>query len=245
MQVQITRLIGHSNFASVHNPAHVQLSKAAKTILSLGQGFVPSQPRSSCTSALHIHASVKDFSWRIYWNWLYRLRGDRRCPPFFVRKIAAVQHWTPTYPSSRVRVGIQLLKRYLLAKWAYAFRGYFDQKKSLPRAAIMAISALRCNPHIIIRPADKNMGLCVVKRDWYIQKCLEHLLSSRDFIEIPSIAMPMAIEYTKTRLDFLLSSLRTLYKKRSWLLPKNDFNLTLSIFRIPTVDQNAFRHFTV
>jgi hypothetical protein len=75
-----------------------------------------------------------------------------------------------------------------------------------------AITALRCNPHIIICPADKNMGLCVVKRDWYVNKSLDHLLSSRDFVEIPEVAVSTAMEHAQSRLRCLLRSLGVMLK---------------------------------
>jgi hypothetical protein len=86
-----------------------------------------------------------------------------------------------------------------------------------------AITALRCNPHIIIRPADKNMSLCVVKRDWYVNKCLDHLLSSRDFVEIQEQCLRLWIMH-QSRLRHLLRSLGVMLK--NGLL--NAFRLRLS-----------------
>jgi hypothetical protein len=78
--------------------------------------------------------------------------------------------------------------------------------------AVPSGSRFRCNPYIIIRPADKNMGLCDVKRDWYVDKCLGHLLSSRGFVEIPEVAVSTATAHAKSGLSNLLCSLRIMLK---------------------------------
>jgi hypothetical protein len=177
LQERIARLSGHAaDFSSVHNLAGVQLSTSAKRILSLGTGFVPTLARDRCTSAKDIHLAVNDLSWRIFWKSVYKLGMDKPCPPFYVRKTAALRKWKPVYPSVRIRLGIQRVERFLLARWVYAYRGYYEQPCSLPREAMASIAALRLSPQIIIRPADKNMGLCIVNRDWYADTCLKHLV---------------------------------------------------------------------
>jgi hypothetical protein len=115
--------------------------------------------------------------------------------------------WSPVYPSPRIRKATQLLERGLSAKWFYAYRGYCDVKQSFPSEALATLFALRHNPHIIIRPADKNMGLCIVKRDWYVQTCLSHLQSTRDFVEIPAVAVDQAVRNATCRFTRLLEEL--------------------------------------
>jgi hypothetical protein len=101
----------------------------------------------------------------------------------------------------------QLLERGFSAKWFYAYRGYCDVQQSLPSEALATLFALRHNPHVTIRPADKNMGLCIVKRDWNVQTCLSNLQSTRDFVEIPAVAVDQAVHYANCRFTQLLVEL--------------------------------------
>jgi hypothetical protein len=70
------------------------------------------------------------------------------------------------------------------------------------------IAALRLSPQIISRPADKKMGLCIVNRDWYVDTCLKHLQSSRDFILIPAEDVAAAVTVTAARLSRLLEEFK-------------------------------------
>jgi hypothetical protein len=183
------------------------LSTTAKRILSLGLRFIPTPPRACCTSARDIECAIKDLSWRIHWKHLFRNKLDDRCPAFYVRNVQASNAWNPVYPSTRIRLGIQSFKRCLLAKWNCAYRGYHEQPRSLPRPAMTTIVALRQATHTIIRPADKNMGLCIVKRDWYVDACLSHLHLSRGFVLIPQDEVAFAVQFTAFRLSRLIQRL--------------------------------------
>jgi hypothetical protein len=114
---------------------------------------------------------------------------------------------SPVHPSPRIRMAIQLLELGLSAKRFYVYRGYCDVQQSFPPEALATLFALRHNPHVTIRPADKNMGLCIVKRHWYVQTCLSHLQSTRDFVEIPAVAVDQAVHYACCRFTQLLVEL--------------------------------------
>ena len=40
---------------------------------------------------------------------------------------------------------------------------------------------LRASRDVIVRMADKNMGMCVVSRAWYLPQCLAHLSANLHF----------------------------------------------------------------
>jgi hypothetical protein len=44
-----------------------------------------------------------------------------------------------------------------------------------------AISSLSQNPDITIKPADKNLGTCILSTKWYIQECLRQLTNTTTY----------------------------------------------------------------
>jgi hypothetical protein len=53
-----------------------------------------------------------------------------------------------------------------------------------------ALFELQHDPHITIKPSDKNMGLCVMDRTWYVTECLRLLSDACTYRPIPAASMP-------------------------------------------------------
>jgi hypothetical protein len=49
---------------------------------------------------------------------------------------------------------------------------------------LLHYQALKEDKDIIIKPADKNLGLCIVDREWYIKECSEILANTDTYREI-------------------------------------------------------------
>jgi hypothetical protein len=55
---------------------------------------------------------------------------------------------------------------------------------NMTKAQTVALKALKENNDIIIKPADKNLGLCIVDREWYIKECSGILACSDTYQQI-------------------------------------------------------------
>lgn len=62
-----------------------------------------------------------------------------------------------------------------------------------------AMFELQDDPSIVVKPSDKNMGLCILDRSWYIAECLRQLGSIDTYVPVSTPDMPQTIERLKQR----------------------------------------------
>ena len=58
--------------------------------------------------------------------------------------------------------------------------------ENIPHAQKKALLQLRQDKDIVIKPADKNMGLCIVDKTWYVQECERNLLDTATYKNVDS-----------------------------------------------------------
>jgi hypothetical protein len=94
--------------------------------------------------------------------------ADRAIPKFYVAK-----------PNFMPKAGSPELERFIQAteqKLLDAFQSSTTRKlKTLPRPLFRALLELRKEKAIVIKPADKNLGLTVLDLEHYISLCFAHL----------------------------------------------------------------------
>ena len=56
-----------------------------------------------------------------------------------------------------------------------------------------ALIDLQCDPSIIVKPSDKNMGLCILDRTWYIAECLRQLGAASTYVAVPAADIPSRV----------------------------------------------------
>ncbi|BDA48890.1 hypothetical protein COCOBI_12-5730 [Coccomyxa sp. Obi] len=59
---------------------------------------------------------------------------------------------------------------------------------NVPHAERLALYDLRRRPDIIVKPADKNLGLTLMGRDWYMLECYRQLSDSEVYLELAEMA---------------------------------------------------------
>jgi hypothetical protein len=154
-----------------------------------------------------VQAAFHDFAWRMHWRWLYRHQPESTPPRFYVRSSGS-QSWDKTYPDIRLRNVFTCLERCLVARTESARLRYCLLSRNVPRPTFGLIRDLRYHPNFIVRLADKNMGLCLVSRKWYVDACLGHLLEPRNFSEVVPSDVPALVETAKQTLVGILRHFR-------------------------------------
>ena len=90
------------------------MGKVLEHLLALGAGFIPDHNVHRCISVQDVHASFKDFAWRMRWRWLFRNSPDTPVPRFFVRS-NAIHGWRMKYPNKRIALVFRALERWVKA----------------------------------------------------------------------------------------------------------------------------------
>ncbi|CAL8470487.1 g10031 [Coccomyxa elongata] len=97
----------------------------------------------------------------------------------------------PNWQPGRAARHIEAPLRDLHAQLENAFAG--DQiapaVSNVPHAERLALYDLRRRPDIIVKPADKNLGLTLMGRDWYMQECYRQLSDEEVYQEIAVTAL--------------------------------------------------------
>lgn len=191
---------------SVHRVHTPPLGPIVRSVLALGAGFIPDQHVHKCNTEVDVRTACLEFAWRVYWVWKYSNRPDRPAPRFHVRKFR--DNWKPVYPSASFRYAFECLERTLVARVLFTRSRLSTLPRNLPLAAYRVLHALRNHPEYIIKSADKNMGICVVSRTWYVTQCLMHLSHPRNFLALSAEDVTEFTEGIISQRKSLIMSLR-------------------------------------
>ena len=69
-----------------------------------------------------------------------------------------------------------------------------------------AMFELQHDPTITVKPSDKNMGLCILDRSWYVAECLRHLGDAATYTPVSATAMPGLIGTLQQRAQQLATA---------------------------------------
>lgn len=169
-------------------PAWLQ-TPAASRLLACGAKFIPT-PR--VTSASDIGQAFESFArsthLRLYFG---DTPMDKHTRQFRVpnpgwqlprRVMDSVEH-------RNLAAHLSLLKQRLLSSYERAHRFASTSRKfrrNLSSAEVRVLRSLRASRELVIKPADKNLGLCVMSIDWYVAEGLRQMRTgnyeqTRDF----------------------------------------------------------------
>lgn len=96
----------------------------------------------------------------------------------------------PTWQPGRAPRIIEAPLRDLHARLESAFAGdkIAPLVSNVPHAERLALYDLRRRPDIIVKPADKNLGLTLMGRDWYMRECYRQLGDTEVYQEVAESA---------------------------------------------------------
>jgi hypothetical protein len=66
----------------------------------------------------------------------------------------------------------------------YWHRGKGARRSNTPVSELRALQELKARNDIIVKPADKNLGLTLIGRDWYMRECFRQLSDEATYEEI-------------------------------------------------------------
>lgn len=118
------------------------------------------------------------------------------------------QDFEPEAASAPVEAFLKDLDQAIMA--VYAQRSTILRMKpchtNVPPVLAEAITRLRSLQDIIIKPADKNMGMVVMDLEWYQGECARILGDAGVYTEVPAADIPQLIEQLRLKLIRLLQT---------------------------------------
>ena len=144
---------------AIHNLSSYHLSFREKTLLGLGLKFIPP---SKFPNELELQEEYQVFARQLRLRWFFKDSGGP-VPPLRVPNPS----WNPPNRYQPLEDIIAHGKA-LLHESVEACRHI--RQNRLPHYLSKALRKLKANPNIIIKPADKNLGLCILDRDWYLNE---------------------------------------------------------------------------
>jgi hypothetical protein len=218
--------LGVNNLSSHFIPTWPQLS-----VLSKGLKFIPT-PRYSDIQKLSRVSLLSSFA---------SLRRSLRLKFMFAAKDNAPRPIDPFYVKSNFEPEIQSKAIEIKASKGYTYltnainKGIRRQRlihPNLNSEELKAITQLNNNKEIIIKPADKNLGLTILDRSWYLQECLSQLNDPKvykshsppDFAVLQSTVIDFAKALPANESKFVLHQLDLRIKKQIipefYIIPK-------------------------
>ena len=150
-------------------------------VLGLGPKYVPSTEPAAALTAHEASLRLTDFGRRVLWRAALESQ-PHEAPPRFLVKRPLSEH--APWPARRALRSTTLTTMTVVRGHALQLSNLVNSFRSsacmyrnnlpLPlRAAVQQLSSL-CD-RIVIRPADKNMGMVLVDKAWYQEQCQTHL----------------------------------------------------------------------
>ena len=148
----------------VHNLSAFPLSQVHRQVLGMGLIYILAP---SPMSRERFQEDVSRWTRSIRIRYCFRLES-RLVPRFRVPNPT----WEPPLASPPLERYIDTASRVLMSSFDGSTR---RKRRTLSRPLFLALKELRNEPSIVIKPADKNLGLTVMDRGFYIDMCLAHL----------------------------------------------------------------------
>jgi hypothetical protein len=193
---------------SLFNLGNVQLSEAESIVLGLGLKFLPKTQCRADSIIQSLHHSVDNFTKRIqkaifYKNTKY-LGNDipRLISPKVPDLVTSVDNLLAIYKSD-------VCKKISDYKWT----NHLTQLDYLVRNNLIALAN---NKSIVIKPADKNLGTCVMTLAIYIAMCHDILHDVKTYKKLDEFDVSCTNSY------IVLERILTHFNKHSFI--KRDFN---------------------
>jgi hypothetical protein len=163
-----------------HNLSSHHLTAAEKQVLGLGLNMVLT-PKPN--GASHVHTAWTDLTRLIRLKYQYqdqnRSQSRWRIPN---------PEYQPAHASETIEFALARTES-LLHRSLSSVR--VPQVHTLSRVHLQAIHDLAHNENLVIKPADKNLGLTVLDKNKYQSECLKHLTDSnvylRSEVDVPKI----------------------------------------------------------
>eukprot|EP01018_Ginkgo_biloba_P002995 Gb_20211 [translate_table: standard] len=177
-----------NQWLAVFDPADYCILCFSKRSIGIldGLNFIPRPPPMAPES---VRKEFGAFCKVLHLRWFFGPRGkpvsnNDKDEDFISPFRVPMPFWTPddVYPPLEriIKIGSDLLQSRLQSIPCH-------QSSMLPPRFRRALSSLRNDQSIIIQPADKNLGLAILDRDWYIGEGLRQMSNQRVYEEVPTV----------------------------------------------------------
>ena len=203
--------------SKIHNLSTHTLSKSEIKLLNLGLKFIPPSPPPTSTSILQeFHNLSRSLRLRHFFQ------DDSSAPhnPFKLPNPS----WNPPtqYPPLE-----DILHKHLNLLTIKLHNTNLPTKH-IPLHLLQALKSLKSNKHIIILPADKNVGVCVLNKQTYLDKALAHLSDTSTYKPVDTFPLEELLHRLKTLMNQHLGTLSLIEIKFILHKPSNEY-------RVPTM----------
>lgn len=170
---------------SIFNLSSYQLSELERVLLGLGLKFIPSPPTKLADRHNSLHNSIAKFERTL------KLLFFFKSAPNFDHTIPYNSH-TPLWqiPSGSLDVTTAIyIHDYIQTARSVAYKHLYSCQPTFSDVDALIYSTLYnllTNPAIVIKPADKNLGLCVMDSKDYREMCLKHVTDASTYTHIVS-----------------------------------------------------------
>lgn len=201
-QLNLPTLEGRTNNVQVHLIDVPPIPSSFKILLGQGLKYIPPSP----TSFSHICRNLSDAAHDLIHNSL-RTKSTAPIPRFYVRRTKGTNPDLISWNTSATIRDFYLNSNIRLAYTRSWLTPFFAKiVKNSKRAAFnplyKALQELKHETPFLIKPSDKNLGICIVSKTWYTNQVMKHLQS--DTYEIFTGSLSTHV----TKLKQLLSNLR-------------------------------------
>ena len=158
----------------VFNLSSKPISHAALQTLNLGHKFIPTPGVDTSKSylAYSIARYTRNVTLRAYF-------GNTNSTAFDLKYHTSNSVWNPPSVHPAVASFLQDVTTALHACYDArpVIMHMYPVADNMTPDMRRALFELQHDPHITVKPSDKNMGLCVMDRSWYVTECLRLLIS--------------------------------------------------------------------
>jgi hypothetical protein len=173
----------------VFNLSSKPFSHAALKTLNLGHKFIPTP--GADTPRDRLNSLIARYTRNIRLRAWFDGRNKDKAPYDFKYHVAG-SNWEPPFLPDAVERCCEDVTAALQA--CYDARPVLMHNHPVPDNVTpdmrQALFELQHDPTITVKPSDKNMGLCILDRSWYIAECLRQLGTVTTYAEVPAADVP-------------------------------------------------------
>lgn len=209
----------------LHVPAGFRMSYALASCLSRGGKYIVSP---QAPDAWTYRRSWEDYCRSVRLKLFF---GARRQNDFDPRYHVPNPTWMPPPAPTFIQDNLDDLWNAIAAaetsSAAYWRHGKGVRRSNTPTSEVRALRDLMTRNDIIVKPADKNLGLTLIGREWYMGECLRQLSDGSTYHLVDSTLPDMATPTLTARVRReALALIRRLYEvphnERKWLVANTD-----------------------
>ena len=165
--------------------AHHAITRPLMRLLSRGGKFIVTPRMPQLDLRREREQAFKDYARSVRLRIMFSRQDSGR--PFDRRYHVPNPAWQPSRASPAVEAQLEDLGQRLQQTQAALPR---HEGFNCAREEREALDALCHDANIIVKPADKNLGLTLISREWYIAECERQLTDTSTYERVHSVSLP-------------------------------------------------------